>query len=78
MNRPTSTSAVRNVLEEVRLQKMRSVVEFFGKGLWKGNLAEMREDHPRRQKQPKKAGKEAQLKVRRRKITLDFCVDSFR
>ncbi|MDP8988568.1 MAG: hypothetical protein M3N41_00615 [Acidobacteriota bacterium] len=45
MKRPTSTSPVRNVVEEARLQKMRSIVEFFGKGLWKGDLSEMRDDH---------------------------------
>jgi hypothetical protein len=30
--------------EAARLQKMRSMVQFFGKGLWKGDLSEMRDD----------------------------------
>jgi hypothetical protein len=32
----------------VRRHKMRSIVQFFGKGLWKGDLSEMRDDRPRR------------------------------
>ena len=34
--------------EAVRQHKMRSIVDFFGKGLWKGDLSEMRGDRPRR------------------------------
>lgn len=33
--------------EAVRRHAMQSIVEFFGKGLWKGELSEMREDNPR-------------------------------
>jgi hypothetical protein len=32
--------------EALRMQKVRSVGQFFGTGLWEGNLPEMREDHP--------------------------------
>ena len=32
--------------EALRMQKVRSVGQFFGTGLWEGNLSEMREDHP--------------------------------
>ena len=38
--------------EAVRQYKMESIVEFFGKGLWKGDLSEMREDRPRRLAKP--------------------------
>jgi len=62
MKRPTSNSPVRNVAEEVRFQKMRSIVQFFGKGLWKGDLIEMREDQSRHRTQSKKTGKDTQLK----------------
>ena len=41
--------------ETVRQHKMRSIVEFFGKGLWKGDLGEMRGDRTRRPAQRKKA-----------------------
>jgi len=34
--------------ERVRRYQMQSIVEFFGKGFWKGDLSEMREDNPRR------------------------------
>lgn len=45
----TYSEAVNRALEElVRRHRMRSITEFFGKGLWKGDLAEMREDNPRR------------------------------
>ena len=40
--------------ETVRLHKMHSIVDFFGKGLWKGDLGEMREDRPRRRMRRKK------------------------
>ena len=33
--------------ETVRQHKMRGMVEFLGKGLWNGDLSEMREDRPR-------------------------------
>ena len=45
----TYSETVNKALSElVRRHKMRSIAEFFGKGLWKGDLAEMREDRPRR------------------------------
>lgn len=40
--------------KEARLQKMRSIVQFFGKGLREGDLSEMRADRPRRKLRPKK------------------------
>jgi Arc/MetJ family transcription regulator len=43
--------------EAVRLHQMRGIVEFFGKGLWKGDLSEMREDQPRRVVRPRKPGR---------------------
>jgi Arc/MetJ family transcription regulator len=52
----TYSETVNKALSElVRLHKMRSIVEFFGKGLWKGDLAEMREDRPRRPVRRRKA-----------------------
>ena len=45
----TYSETVNKALTElVRRHRARSIVEFFGKGLWKGDLAEMREDRPRR------------------------------
>ena len=41
--------------ETIRQYKMRSIVQFFGKGLWKGDLSEMRGDRPRRRASRKKA-----------------------
>lgn len=44
----TYSAAVNLALEEVlRLRRIQSLPQFFGQGLWKGNLAEMREDRPR-------------------------------
>jgi Arc/MetJ family transcription regulator len=40
--------------ETVRQHKMRGIVEFFGKGLWQGDLSEMREDRPRHRVRLKK------------------------
>jgi Arc/MetJ family transcription regulator len=40
--------------EALRVHKVRSIGQFFGKGLWEGDLAEMREDKPAR-KYPRKA-----------------------
>jgi Arc/MetJ family transcription regulator len=41
----TYSAAVNLALEEVlRLRKIRSLPQFFGRGLWEGNLREMRED----------------------------------
>ena len=45
----TFSEAVNKALADmVRRHRMRSITEFFGKGLWKGDLAEMREDRPLR------------------------------
>jgi hypothetical protein len=33
--------------ETLRIKKVEGLSQFFGKGLWKGNLSEMREDRPR-------------------------------
>ncbi|MBZ5620229.1 MAG: type II toxin-antitoxin system VapB family antitoxin [Acidobacteriia bacterium] len=45
----TYSSAVNTALEEViRLKKVQSIPRFFGKALWAGDLAAMREDRPRR------------------------------
>ena len=44
----TYSAAVNTALEEViRLKKIQKLPEFFGTGIWQGNLAEMREDRPR-------------------------------
>ena len=41
----TYSAAVNAALEElVRIRKIQSLPLFFGKGLWQGDLAEMRED----------------------------------
>ncbi|HVB40339.1 MAG TPA: type II toxin-antitoxin system VapB family antitoxin [Terriglobales bacterium] len=34
--------------EMIRIRKIQSISQFFGRGLWEGNLAEMREDNPPR------------------------------
>jgi Arc/MetJ family transcription regulator len=41
--------------DAVRRHKMSGMADFFGKGLWQGNLAEMREDSPRRKQPVRKA-----------------------
>jgi Arc/MetJ family transcription regulator len=52
----TYSETVNQALAElVRQHKVRSIVDFLGKGLWKGDLAEMREDRPRRPVQRRKA-----------------------
>jgi Arc/MetJ family transcription regulator len=46
----TYSAAVNLALAEVlRVRRIQSLREFFGQGLWQGNLAEMREDRPRKQ-----------------------------
>jgi Arc/MetJ family transcription regulator len=41
----TYSAAVNQALEEVlRIRRVQSLPAFFGRGLWKGNLAVMRED----------------------------------
>jgi len=45
----TYSAAVNQALAEViRLKKVQGLPRFFGSGIWVGDLAEMREDHPRR------------------------------
>jgi Arc/MetJ family transcription regulator len=45
----TYSAAVNHALEEVvRNRKIQSLGKFFGKKLWEGSLAEMREDRPLR------------------------------
>ena len=44
----TYSAAVNIALAEtLRIKKIESLPNFFGKGLWQGNLSEMREDKPR-------------------------------
>ena len=52
----TYSAAVNTALEEIiRLKKIQRVPEFFGSGIWEGDLAAMREDHVRTKKHRKKA-----------------------
>jgi hypothetical protein len=45
------SAAVYLALEEVlKIRRIQSLPQFFGQGVWKGNLAEMREDRPRRRR----------------------------
>jgi hypothetical protein len=45
----TWSAAVNMALAEVlRVRRIQRIPSFFGEGLWDGNLAEMREDKPRR------------------------------
>lgn len=54
----TYSETVNHALADVvRRHKMRSIAQFFGKGLWKGDLAEMRDDHPRRRPRRKTAAR---------------------
>lgn len=47
----TYSAAVNTALEEViRLKKLEKLPEFFGSGIWQGNLSEMREDRGRGKK----------------------------
>ena len=47
----TYSGAVNTALEEViRLKKIQGLSQFFGSGIWEGELAEMREDKPRRER----------------------------
>ena len=64
----TYSETVNKALAElVRQHKVRSIVEFFGKGLWKGDLTEMREDRPRRPVRRRKARR----LILRRHVDLD-------
>jgi Arc/MetJ family transcription regulator len=45
----TYSAAVNQALEQVlRIDKIRGLSEFYGQGLWEGDLSEMREDRPAR------------------------------
>ena len=45
----TYSAAVNRALEEtIKLIKLRNLQEFFGSGVWEGNLSEMREDRVRK------------------------------
>ena len=45
----TYSAAVNTALGEViRLKKIQTIPQFLGTGIWKGDLAAMREDSPRR------------------------------
>ena len=50
----TYSAAVNTALKEVvRLRKIQNLPQFFGSGIWEGNLSEMREDRPRRTRRSK-------------------------
>jgi hypothetical protein len=43
----TYSAAVNMALKEVvRMRKIQSIPQFFGSGIWQGDLSEMREDRP--------------------------------
>lgn len=43
----TYSAAVNQALKEaIRVKKVQGLRQFFGSGIWEGNLAEMREDLP--------------------------------
>ena len=45
----TCAAAVNPALEEIlRVKKIRSLPQFFGQDLWRGDLSETRQDRPRR------------------------------
>ena len=51
----TYSAAVNTALEEIiRLKKIQRVPEFFGSGIWEGDLAAMREDRVRTKRHRKK------------------------
>ncbi len=51
----TYSAAVNQALAEVlRIKRIQSLPQFFGRGLWDGDLAEMREDRPRRSRATKR------------------------
>ncbi len=48
LGRKTYSATINLALEEaVRMRKIQELGKHFGKGLWAGDLAEMREDKPR-------------------------------
>jgi Arc/MetJ family transcription regulator len=47
----THSAAVNQAMEEViRIRKIQSLGDFFGKGLWEGDLGQMRQDRAPRQR----------------------------
>jgi len=47
----TYSAAVNTALEEViRVRKIQSIPNFFGSGIWEGDLSQMRKDRPRRRR----------------------------
>lgn len=54
----TYSATVNKALEEaIRVQKVRGLHRFMGTNLWQGDLAEMREDNPRRRAKAKKVAR---------------------
>lgn len=54
----TYSATVNLALEEVlRLRKIQSLPQFFGSGLWEGNLPEMREDQHRSRRAIRRRGR---------------------
>ena len=50
----TYSAVVNTALEEVvRVRKLQSIPQFFGSGIWQGNLSEMRQDRLRRPRRHK-------------------------
>jgi len=50
----TYSAAVNTALAElIRVRKVQSLADFFGSGIWKGDLSQMREDRPPRRKRSK-------------------------
>ena len=48
-----SATIMRALNDFVRRLKARQIFELQGLGLWEGDLAEMRDDHPRKRKKPR-------------------------
>jgi hypothetical protein len=49
----TYSAAVNTALEElIRQRKVQSISQFFGSGIWKGDLSQMRRDQPPRRRRP--------------------------
>ncbi len=54
----TYSAAVNQALEEIlRVKAIQSLPQFFGQGLWRGNLAEMRRDRPEQSRRSRGARK---------------------
>jgi Arc/MetJ family transcription regulator len=54
----TYSAAVNTALQEfLRTRKVLKLPSFFNRGLWHGDLAEMREDNPRRSSRRRKRGR---------------------